>query len=75
MKSGIKKAIIVNNNFYNQESLDFIKQYVGNTLETLEKIYWKLGGLENKILTEEEMIAIYNFVDLLKQCEILDVRK
>lgn len=69
-----KKAIIINNYFYNQEQLDYIKKYIDNTLETLGKIYYKLGGIDNcKVLTEEEMIAIYNFVDLFSKYELKEI--
>lgn len=70
----MKKEIIITNDFYNQENLEYIKQYVDNTKDMLEEIYWKLGGLENcEILTQEEMIALYNFVDLLRDCEVKEV--
>lgn len=72
----MKKAIIVNNYFYNQETLDYIKQYVDNTLDTLEDIYYRLGGIDNcEVLTEEEMIAIYNFIDLFRNYEIVEINK
>ena len=72
----MKKALIINNNFYNQETLTYIKEYIDNTLNTLEDIYYKLGGVDNcEVLTEEEMIAIYNFVDLFRKYEILEVKR
>lgn len=72
----MKKALIINNNFYNQETLTYIKEYIDNTLNTLGEIYYKLGGVDNcKVLTEEEMIAIYNFIDLFSKYEILEVDK
>jgi len=71
----MKKAIIINNYFYNQEDLDYLKEYIDNTLERLGDIYYRLGGLESDILKENEMIALYNFIDLLSKYELIEVKR
>ena len=79
MKS--KKALVVNNNFYNDFELEEFKEYVRGTCDRLADIYCKLGGLENNklidsgILTEEDMSDIFTFNDILNGCEILEVKR
>lgn len=79
MKS--KKALVVNNNFYNDFELEEFKEYVSGTCKKLAEIYDKLGGLENNsliesgVLTEEDMSDIFTFSDILSGCEILEVKR